>query len=222
MKMNIKKVLFPALLAFPLLFPRGDAYSSQRDPQKSLEPITYRDFLEVEKKDPYYKGRWGYFGIAVDLIKTINPGSALELGPYRLPLLKGEDTMDIVKVLDNLTYFHDATKTPWPIPDKKYDLFICCEVWEHLGDKQKEAFKEVMRISRRAVFSFPYKWTYPKGSKDVEALSHGDIDEAKIAEWTLGMKPKTVLFSKDGKFVIYYFEFAGTVRPGLNNNSSLR
>jgi hypothetical protein len=213
MKMNIKKALVLALLAFSLLFPRGDAFSSQLGPQKALEAISYRDFIEVEKKDSYYKGRWGYFSIVVDLIKTINPAGALELGPYRLPLLKGEDTMDIVRVLDNLTYFHDATKTPWPISNKKYDLFICCEVWEHLGDKQKDAFREVLRIARRAIFSFPYKWTYPEGSKDIEALSHANIDEAKISEWTLGRKPKTVVFSKDGKFVVYYFDFAGADPP---------
>jgi hypothetical protein len=210
--MYTKHAWITALIAFLPLFSTATTLSSPGVPQKALEPITYQDFAEIEKKDPYYKGRWTYFGIVVELIKKARPTSVLELGPYRLPLVKGGDTMDVVKVLDSLTYFHDATKTPWPIADHKYDLFISCEVWEHLGDKQKEAFREVLRIARRAIFSFPYRWTYPKESKSVEALSHGNIDEAKISEWTLGRKPKTVIFSNDGKFAVYYFDFAGETR----------
>lgn len=205
MKLKHTFVLF--IFIFTALFIRGYAVLFQGGPAKKLQPITYKDFVEVEKKDPYFKGRWRYLSIVVDLVQKIQPESVLELGPYRLPLVKGEDTMDIVKVLENLTYLHDATKIPWPIADKKYDLFISCEVWEHLGDKQKEAFQEAMRISRRAIFSFPYKWEYPKESKEVEALQHRNIDEAKIAEWTLHRKPEKVLFSNDKRYVVYYFEF---------------
>ena len=179
----------------------------RRDPGNILQPITYQDFLEAEKRDPYFKTRWTYYKIVVDLVQKIRPESVLELGPYRLPLVKGEDTMDIEKVLEDLTYLHDATIVPWPIADKKYDLFISCEVWEHLGDRQKEAFKEAKRVSRRAIFSFPYKWVYAKGSKSPWAGSHGNIDEAKIAEWTLHNKPRNIIFSDDKKFIIYYFEF---------------
>ena len=205
MKLKHTFVLF--IFMFTALFIAGYAVLFQGGPSKKLQPITYQDFVEAEKKDPYFKGRWTYFSIVVDLVQKIQPESVLELGPYRLPLVKGEDTMDIVKVLENLTYFHDATKIPWPIADKKYDLFISCEVWEHLGDKQKEAFQETMRISRRAIFSFPYKWKYPKESKEVEALQHRDIDEAKIAEWTLHRKPSQISFSSDKRYVVYYFEF---------------
>ncbi len=172
-----------------------------------MQPITYRDFIEVEKRDSYYKGRWKYFRLVVDLVHRVKPESVLELGPYRLPLVKGGHTMDIVKVLDNLTYFHDATKIPWPITDKKYDLFISCEVWEHLGNSQPEAFREAMRISRRAIFSFPYKWKYRKDARDEEALTHRDIDEAKIAEWTLHRKPSQTAFSADKRYIVYFFEF---------------
>ncbi len=194
------------LLLWPPFSPAAGP-SLQGGPGPILRPISYQDFVEVEKKDPYYKGRWSYFSLVIDLIEKAKPASVLELGPFRLPLVKGADTMDVVKVLDRLTYFHDATKIPWPIQDGKYDLFIACEVWEHLGNRQKEAFREVRRIARRALFSFPYKWKYPPGSKDEEALSHADIDEGRIAAWTQSMKPKTVVFSKDRKFVVYYFEF---------------
>jgi hypothetical protein len=205
MKLRHSFVLF--IFIFTALFIMGYPVLFQGGPRHKLQPITYKDFVDVEKKDAYFKGRWTYLSIVVDLIQKIKPRSVLELGPYRLPLVKGEDTMDIVKVLENLTYLHDATKIPWPIADKKYDLLISCEVWEHLGDKQKEAFKEAMRISRRAIFSFPYKWEYPKESKEVEALQHRNIDEAKIAEWTLHRKPKKFSFSNDKRYVVYYFEF---------------
>lgn len=205
--MKPKHIFVHFILLFTSLFIIEFAVPFQGGPSKILQPITYQDFLEAEKKDPYFKTRWRYFSIVVDLVQKIQPESVLELGPYRLPLVKGEDTMDIEKFLDNLTYLHDATIIPWPIADNKYDLFISCEVWEHLGDKQKEAFKEVMRISRRAIFSFPYKWVYAKDSKSPTAASHGNIDEAKIAEWTLHKKPKKIIFSNDKQFVVYYFKF---------------
>jgi hypothetical protein len=205
--MKLKQPFLLPIFMLTALSVTGNAGLFQSGSKKHLEPITYQEFTEVEKKDAYFKGRWRYLSIVVDLVQKIQPESVLELGPYRLPLVKGEDTMDIVKVLENLTYLHDATKIPWPIADKEYDLFISCEVWEHLGDKQKEAFQEAMRISRRAIFSFPYKWEYPKESKDLEALQHRNIDEAKIAEWTLHRKPTKISFSNDKRYVVYYFEF---------------
>jgi hypothetical protein len=205
--MKLKHACLLCVFALTALFFAGYAVRSQGSPRKKIRPISYRDFVKIEKKDPYFKGRWTYFSIVIDLIQKIQPESVLELGPYRLPLVKGGDTMDIVKVLKNLTYLHDATQTPWPIADKKYDLFIACEVWEHLGHKQKEAFQEVMRISRRAIMSFPYKWKYPKNAKDEEALLHRDIDEAKIADWTLHQTPSQILFSDNQRYAVYYFEF---------------
>jgi hypothetical protein len=205
--MKLKHTFLLFIIMFTAIFIVGHPVLFQGGPRNKLQPIPYQDFVDVEKKDPYFKGRWTYLSIVVDLVQKIQPESVLELGPYRLPLVKGEDTMDIVKVLGNLTYLHDATKIPWPMADNKYDLFISCEVWEHLGDKQKEAFQEVMRISRRAIFSFPYKWEYPKKSKEVEALQHRNIDEAKIAEWTLHKKPEKIIFSNDKRYVVYYFEF---------------
>ena len=58
-------------------------------------------------------------------------------------------------------YIHAVTLTPWPIKDRKYDFFIDLQAWEYLGDKQKDAFIEVMCISRMAILNFPYMWNYP-------------------------------------------------------------
>lgn len=60
--------------------------------------------------------------------------------------------------LPNIRYLHDATITPCPIEDKAYDLLIALQVWEHLEGKQQDVFKEVMRVSKMAILSFPYKW----------------------------------------------------------------
>lgn len=57
---------------------------------------------------------------------------------------------------------HNATEKPWPIANKQYDLFIALQVWERLDNKQSRAFREVMRVSRAAILSFPYLWDYPR------------------------------------------------------------
>jgi hypothetical protein len=175
---------------------------------ESLCPITIADVIAYSKIDTYYRGREKYMGAAADIIrkKIINEGlllnSVLELGPYLLPIVVGSDVMDRKPYLPGIKYLHDATKTPWPIKDKAYDLFIALQVWEHLCDRQgnyqKEAFREVMRISKMAILSFPYKW---KGG----GKTHMGIDEKVISEWTLGVKPAfTQIVSRRA---IYFFIF---------------
>jgi len=206
-KMTLKRIFTLFAFMFIALMIVGCAVPFQGGMGKNLQVITYQDFLEAEKEDRYFRGRWSYFSVVVDLVQKIKPKSVLELGPYKLPLVKGADTMDIRKHIENLTYLHDANKIPWPIADNKYDLFIACQVWEHLDNKQKEAFKEVMRISRRAILSFPYKWRYKNGPKTASQKRHANIDDAKIAEWTLHKKPKKIIFNHNKKYAVYYFEF---------------
>ena len=67
-----------------------------------------------------------------------------------------------------------------------------------LGPRQQEAFAEVMRISKNALLSFPYKWNQPGN------VHHG-IDENKINVWTLGVEPKKV--EKSGTRILYLFNF---------------
>ena len=109
-------------------------------------------------------------------------------------------------------YLHDATKIPWPIIDKEYDMFIALQVWEHLLGKQKEAFREVMRISRMAILSFPYMWDCPKDNANYP--EHHMIDEKIIADWTLNIEPiKVVKILRTGERVskgpriIYFWKF---------------
>ena len=83
------------------------------------------------------------------------------MGPYKLPLVKGEDIIDItddfqksfpIEINNFIKY--DCSKVPYPIEDKEYDLVIACQVLEHLGiyGQQKRIFDELERISKKQLF----------------------------------------------------------------------
>jgi len=144
----------------------------------------------------------------------------LELGPSWQTIVKNCDIM--VKPENDVwgrpekyvkkVYEHNATVTPWPIGDKKYDLSIALQVWEHLEGKQRSAFKEVMRTSKMAILSFPYMWDCPKDNANYP--EHHLIDEKIIGEWTLKIEPTKIIkiprtgdrVSK-GPRVIYFWKF---------------
>lgn len=153
-----------------------------------LEPLTAESFGALKQSDPaYYTGRWPYLNVAVQMAMEEPPTRVLELGPYRRPLFLGCDLMDRHNYLKagSVDIIHDATQVPWPVEDRTYDLFVALQVWEHLRPKQSEAFAEVRRVAKRAVLSFPYKWTrVPKD--DV----HFDIDMETISKWTQGEVPR--------------------------------
>jgi len=170
--------------------------------RERLGIITEREYETLGEEDPYYKkSRWEYLSeVTRILIEEAPFGRILELGAYKRPVIKGSDTMDVFRST-NLTYFHDATKVPWPIKDSTYDLFIALQVWEHLGNRQKEAFGEVIRVANRAVMSFPLNWNCPGNC-------HHGITEEKIAEWTHHIEPlKKIKVGKKNPRVIYLFRF---------------
>jgi hypothetical protein len=160
--------------------------------------ITVEDYDRLLKDDSYWRNRWAYMSRVIEMLRLSNPSTILEIGPYKSTLSSGSDTMDIVESVNNLTYKHDATATPWPIKDNAYDMVVALQVWEHLGDKQAEAFSEVMRISKEAILSFPYMWNRPGN------IHHG-IDYDTISKWTLNVKPHSV--EHVGNRVIYHFKF---------------
>jgi len=188
-----------------------------------MDLMNYEDFQELlnSERGSYYEGRWAYFNEVINIIKEEeNIQKVLELGPSFQTIVKNCDIM--VKPENDvwgrpqkdisMEYEHDATKTPWPIKDKEYDLFIALQVWEHLGDKQEEAFKEVMRTSKMAILSFPYLWDCPKDNANYP--EHHMIDEKIIAQWTLNVEPVKVIkiprtgdrVSK-GPRIIYFWKF---------------
>lgn len=175
---------------------------------KKFKPITHFEFEKIEKNDPYYSRRWNYYKQVIDIIKTLSFRSVLELGPYKRSIVHGADVMDKRSVLPNLTYGHDATQIPWPIKDKKYDLFIALQVWEHLKGKQREAFHEVIRVSKMAILSFPLNWHCPGNC-------HHGITQEKIADWTCNKVPTKKIkvgnwfnqFIDRNLRIIYLFKF---------------
>ena len=166
-----------------------------------LEPITYQDFEKIKKKDPYFNGRWSYHAEAVRMVKHVKPETVLEAGGNGVHIFKGSDDIDINKMIEPVIC-HDLREVPWPVT-KHYDLFIALQVWEHLEGEQQKAFLEVMRISDRALLSFPYKWIN-------EGPRHSNNDMDVIRFWTLGVDPKAyVIHEPHGRLamLIMYFEF---------------
>lgn len=169
-----------------------------------MQLLTYEDFVNVSKEDRgYYKPtRWTYYSVVLRLLRQAKFESALELGPYKLPLIVGSDTMDWHQKL-NPTYVHDAGKAPWPIADKQYDMFVGLQVWEHLEGRQSEAFRELARIANQAILSFPLNWNCPHDPM------HHNITEDTIAEWTNHAEATNTIVVRAGRYdrIIYQFDF---------------
>jgi hypothetical protein len=170
--------------------------------KQQMRTVNFEEYNRAAKRDLYLKGsinRWTYYEKVIDIIKRENPKSVLELGPRTLPIVNGSDTMDKIEHIESLTFLHDATKFPWPINNSSYDMFIALQVWEYLKGKQQEAFEEVIRISKKAIISFPYKWIF------TTRISHWNINDRKIKKWTLNIRPVEVHIK--ARRAIYFFEF---------------
>jgi len=170
--------------------------------------INEKEFLTLCEIFPicigsYYRRRWPYLKEVIDFVKRERPKHVIELGAYLIPLIRNSHVMDIEQGMPQQKYVHDATVFPWPIGDDQYDLFIGLQVWEHLDQKQEEAFKEVMRVSRMAVISFPYRWYCPG---DI----HHNIDTKTITRWTMHVPPEKIV--QVGRWIIYFFRFSGAIR----------
>jgi hypothetical protein len=187
-----------------------------------MEVMTKKDYQKLLKGPlgRYYKGRWEYFKEVIKIIKNEKIDSVLEIGPAQKTIVKNSDIM--IKPEDDMwgrpelraprEYLHDATEKPWPIEDKQYGLVIALQVWEHLDNKQSRAFREVMRVSKMAILSFPYLWDCPKDSRNYPA--HHMIDEELIRDWTMNIKPEKIIkISRTGPEVskgpriIYFWKF---------------
>ena len=160
---------------------------------------------------PYYNGRWGYMSKALaeasSLIRKHHLGTALELGAPVRPIIVGSDVMDIKArpELDPTVHItvHDATKAPWPLGDKAYDLFLALQVFEHLRDRQPEAFLEVRRVARNAIISLPIDW-----EMDDPRNCHHRIPHERVLSWFAPVTPTRVIEGNGGKRrrMIYVFE----------------
>lgn len=183
---------------------RPDFVSRPLYPDNALQTMSHEEFLKARDTTPYLKRRWRYYREAMAMARRLAPRRVLEVGCAYTPLFPGSDRLD-TNAQFNPTVLHDATVTPWPIPDQSYDLVVALQVWEHLGDRQVEAFAELPRISRYAILSLPYKWRRRSNP------SHSDIDDAVVSRWTGGLVPlETVEVPRIGRHrrKIYLFDLA--------------
>jgi hypothetical protein len=180
-------------------------------PTDGIRPLTHPEFEEMAAAFPYYNGRWGYMSAALaqasTLIRRHRLKTALELGAPVRPIIVGADVMDI-KARPELDptipiTIHDATQAPWPVDDKAYDLFLALQVFEHLRDRQREAFLEVRRVARHAIISLPIDW-----EMDDPRNCHHHISNERVLSWFAPISPTRVIEGNGGKRrrLIYVFE----------------
>jgi len=151
-----------------------------------------------------FRERWAYMEEVLSELKIINPKNAIEIGTNRVSLMDFSDSIDFdINRIDpdckNEKLVFDASKTPYPIEDKKYDVFVALQVLEHLGCRQMEAFKEIERISKHAIITLPYLWDCP------EDPVHHQIGMEKINEWTCGKTPYKTDIRLDRIMLCYEF-----------------
>ncbi|HEY3164264.1 MAG TPA: methyltransferase domain-containing protein [Candidatus Limnocylindrales bacterium] len=176
------------------------------------------ELLELAAEVPYYRARTVYMrragDIADELIARDELSTALELGPHIQPLIVGADVMDLRLAPDLRTTGRqvaaDATKAPWPFPDKAYDLFVALQVFEHLGTRQADAFREVRRVARHAILSLPIDW-----EMDDPRNCHHLLRHEKVLEWVAPIVPTRVVEGNGGhrKRLIYVFENLPPLEP---------
>lgn len=170
-----------------------------------MKIITLQDLQQIQGKNPkakrYFRGRWAYISVVANIVRRESPQSILEIGATDRPIALGCDTMDRT---DNgkpfsLTYAHDATRIPWPIPSVFYDLVIAMQVFEHLGNSQQQVFQEIKRVSHSVILTFPDRWDCPGDC-------HHGITHAIIQGWASRLEPCEII-RVSGKRVIYFWRF---------------
>jgi hypothetical protein len=72
---------------------------------------------------------------------------------------------------------------------------------------QANVFKEVMRVSKNAILSFPYMWGEHTGCPTHNC--HYQIDREIIKKWTCGVEPIEIADAqhKSGIRTVYRWEF---------------
>lgn len=176
-----------------------------------IRPLTRSEFDAATRDRRYYRERWSYMDaaarIAANLIERNGLRSVLELGAHAVPLVHGADVFDLrpsVTVKPPARVVKgDARVAPWPFEDRAYDLFVALQVFEHLGDRQREAFVEVRRIARHAILSLPIEWEMVD-----PADCHHRVPHARALEWFHPVVPSRVELGNPGPKMrlIYVFE----------------
>jgi len=151
-----------------------------------------------------YKDRWVYMQEVISELKLINPKSSVEIGTMGISLIETSDCIDyeianVDKDGSGKKIIFDARKTPYPIDNKQYDVFIALQVLEHLSPNQSNVFSEIKRISNYAIITLPYLWNCP------EDIEHHNIGMEKICQWTNFENPYKVDIKQNRIMLCYKF-----------------
>lgn len=161
-----------------------------------MKYLTKEEFDILEAENAYFKGRWEYFNIVLNMIKKIEPKSVLEVGSAGCKLVKDSKVVDISNQYNGIKYdvdyLLDITKDLDQIKER-FDLIICLQVLEHLGNSQKMVFSGLLERTDNLIISVPYLWT------DKRELSHYNITDDIIKNWTCNKDPKEEIVIGDNK-----------------------
>jgi hypothetical protein len=178
----------------------------------SKRAIQYLDFAAFERNaldnpgDHWtgsYKNRWKYYSRAVEIAKTLdinNPSDVLEMGTMGVSIVRNCLSIDYDKKWDftgkKPTYLHDARAIPWPIPTKKFKLFVALRVFHHLAPNQKECFLEAKRIAENVLIVVPNEYPHK-----------GAITLDQLTDWNDGEPPTIVENVFDRSTFLYLWKF---------------
>jgi GTPase SAR1 family protein len=150
-----------------------------------------------------YKGRWKYYSRAVEIAKTLdinNPSDVLEMGTMGVSIVPNCLSIDYDEKWDFIdkkpTYRHDARAIPWPVPTKKFKLFVALRVFHHLAPKQKECFLEAKRIAENVLIVVPNEYHTGTG-----------ITLDQLTDWNDGEPPTIVENVLDPSNFLYHWKF---------------
>lgn len=147
---------------------------------------------------PYWnesgKYRWKYIQPVRNILSDIGAEKILECGCMGLPINSTSTLIELSRadLVTESGIIHDLNNLPLPFENKTFDCVVMLQVFEHLK-KQPEIFKELQRISKNIILSFPYRWTRGDGM-------HKGITPEKISQWTCGVYPDKkiiIQFSKN-------------------------
>lgn len=188
---------------------RGDGRTLA--PTAPIRALSAAEYADLAATHPYYRTRWPYLSVAgalaEDLILRRDLHTALELGPNLRSVIVGADVMELAPrdglQAEGRVIYHDATKAPWPVDDKAYDLFVALQVFEHLGDRQPDAFREVRRVARHAILSLPIDWHMADPRN-----CHHMVSQERVLSWFAPVVPTRIELGNGGakKRFVYVFE----------------
>jgi hypothetical protein len=200
-------------------------YTAEPQPAISdgIRSLSNAEFDLLTEQFPYYRMRKPYLlaarEVADDLIGRNGLRTALELGPFVRSMIVGGDVMDRRPnpnlESDRATIIHDATTIPWPFADGEYDLFVALQVFEHLKDRQREAFAEVRRIARNAIISVPIDWRM-----DDPRNCHHQISNERALGWFAPIVPTRVVVGNRGSRTRLIYVFEGLDRGGSSSSAA--